>query len=73
MMFVRLCEFHKNAENSLKWNQSDVCSLFVYCHYIMKQGERDTGYWEITKFGLEVGDEVRQSVVKEIQCAQKLN
>lgn len=52
-MFIRLCEFHKTAEKSLKWNQSDVCSLFVYCHYVMKQEGKEQEYWQIAEFDEE--------------------
>ena len=64
MMFIRLCEFHKNAQKSLKWNQSDICSLFVYCHYIMKQDKNDNDYWNIGFFEDEIESVVSISSIK---------
>ena len=49
MIFTRLCEYHLYEEKTLKWNQSNLGGLFVYCQNIIAS-TTPSGFWELPPF-----------------------
>lgn len=45
MIFVRLCEYHLYEEKILKWNQSNIGGLFVYCQNITSERHKGSEFW----------------------------
>jgi len=45
MIFVRLCEYHLYEEKILKWNQSNIGGLFVYCQNILAEKGQNGSFW----------------------------
>jgi hypothetical protein len=44
MIFTRLCEYHLYEEKILRWNQSNLGGLFVYCQNILAD-KCPSGFW----------------------------
>ena len=49
MIFTRLCEYHLYEEKILRWNQSNLGGLFVYCQNILSD-KNPRGFWELPLF-----------------------
>lgn len=49
MIFTRLCEYHLYQEKTLKWNQSNLGGLFVYCQNIIAS-TAPSDFWELPPF-----------------------
>lgn len=50
MIFVRLCEYHLYEEKILKWNQSNMGGLFVYCQNILAEKHRSSALWLLPQY-----------------------